>query len=89
MNSRELYCMLLSDYRIINLGALTLLVYVAVSIPEVAAERSPTFTNVLGRLSKLISHYAHNVDGVNVDGLYGFLIAQGKLTALVHCYVLR
>ena len=30
------------------------------------------------QLSKLVNHYVQHEDGVNVDGLYGLRIAQGK-----------
>jgi len=43
-----------------------------------------------GRLQHLVSHYAKNPDGVNVDGLYGLRIAQGthiSITIKVHILV--
>ena len=43
--------------------------------------------NVIGRLGKLIAHYKDHPESLNVDGLFGFRIAEGSDLKLTFPYL--
>jgi len=60
-----------------------------VGVSESLPDAGVTELELPGRLQHLISHYAKNPDGVNVDGLYGLRIAQGRyISIIIKVYIL-